>query len=47
MLVFLGTLTAQVINDANLRLDIEVPSPKYTSISVAMDEFLKENHKRK
>ena len=43
----LGTSTAQAIKDANLRLDIEVPSPKYTSISVAMDEFLKENHKRK
>lgn len=43
----LGSSTAQAIKDANLRLDIEVPSPKYTSISVAMDEFLKENHKRK
>lgn len=43
----LGASTAQAVKDANLRLDIEVPSPKYTSIYVAMDDFLKENHKRK
>lgn len=43
----LGTVTAQAIKDAGLRVDIEVPSPKYTSLSVAVDDFIKENHKRK
>lgn len=43
----LGSATAQSIRDAGLRVDIEVPSPKYTSLSVAVDDFLKENHKRR
>ena len=43
----LGSATAQAVRDADLRLDIEVPSPKYTSLSVALDDFIKENHKRK
>lgn len=43
----LGSATAQAVKDAGLRLDIEVPSPKYTSLSIALDAFLKENHKRR
>ena len=43
----LGSATAQAVRDAGLRLDIEVPSPKYTSLSVALDDYIKENHKRK
>ncbi len=43
----LGAATAQSVKDAGLRLDIEVPSPKYSSLSVAVDDFLKENHKRR
>lgn len=43
----LGAATAQSIRDEGFRVDIEVPSPKYTSLSVAVDDFLKENHKRR
>lgn len=43
----LGSATAQAVKNAGLRLDIEVPSPKYTSLSTALDAFLKENHKRR
>ena len=43
----LGSATAQAVRDAGLKLDVEVPSPKYTSLSVALDDFIKENHKRK
>ena len=43
----LGATTAQAAKEANLRVDIEVPSPKYTSMTVAVDDFIKENHKRR
>lgn len=43
----LGGTTAQAAKEANLRVDIEVPSPKYTSLTVAVDDFIKENHKRR
>lgn len=43
----LGTNTAAAIRNAGLRLDIEVPSPQFTSITMALDAFLKENNKRK
>ena len=43
----LGPKTAQAAKEANLRVDIEVPSPKYTSLTVAVDDFIKENHKRR
>lgn len=46
ILATLGTSTAQAAKDAGFRVDIEVPSPQYTSISAAMDDFLHENHKR-
>ncbi|MBR1630785.1 MAG: uroporphyrinogen-III synthase [Paludibacteraceae bacterium] len=42
----LGSNTAAAIKNAGLRLDIEVPSEKFKSISEAIDAFLKENHKR-
>ncbi len=42
----LGAKTAQAIRDAKLRLDIEVPTPQYTSMTMALDAFLKENHKK-
>ncbi len=42
-----GKLTAQAINDAGLRLDIEVPNEKYTSLPEAVEDFVKENHKRR
>ena len=43
----LGPTTAAAAREANLRIDIEVPSPKYTSMTVAVDDFIKENHKRR
>ena len=43
----LGSATAQAVRDAGLRLDVEVPSPKYTPLSVALDDFMKDNHMRK
>ena len=43
----LGPTTAAAAREANLRIDIEVPSPKYTSLTVAVDDFIKENHKRR
>lgn len=42
----LGETTAQAVKDANLRLDIEVPTPKFPSMTMAIDAYLKENHKR-
>ena len=41
-----GPSTAQALRDAGLRIDIETPSPEYPSITTAIDDFLKENHKR-
>ncbi len=43
----LGANTTQAAKDAGMRVDIEVPSPKYTSLAVAVDDFIKENHKRR
>lgn len=43
----LGAATAQAAQEAGLRVDIPVPSPQYSSLSVAVDAFLKENHKRR
>ncbi|MGM9806195.1 MAG: uroporphyrinogen-III synthase [Candidatus Aphodosoma sp.] len=43
----LGTATAQAATEAGLRVDIPVPSPQYTSMSVAVDAYIKENHKRR
>ena len=42
----LGANTAQAAREAGLRLDIEVPSPQYPSMTMAIDAYLKENHKR-
>lgn len=42
-----GKLTAQAIRDAGLRLDIDVPNEKYSSLPPAVDDWIKENHKRR
>ncbi len=42
----LGAATAQAVRNANLRLDIEVPSPQYPSMTMALDAYIKENHKK-
>lgn len=38
-----GATTAQAVRDANLRIDIEVPLPGVPSMTMAIDNFLKEN----
>lgn len=43
----LGAATAQAATEAGLRVDIPVPSPQYSSLSVAVDAYIKENHKRR
>lgn len=47
MIGCLGSNTAAAVRNAGLRLDLEVPSPQFTSITMALDALLKENHKRK
>ncbi len=41
-----GAATAKAISDEGLRLDCEAPTPEYPSMSMALDAFLKENHKK-
>ena len=41
----LGASTAQSIKDAGFRVDLEVPSKKFSSMSVALDDFIKQNRK--
>ncbi|GHV44239.1 uroporphyrinogen III methyltransferase [Bacteroidia bacterium] len=41
-----GATTAQAIRDAGFRLDLEVPTPEFPSMTAALDNFLKENTKR-
>ena len=41
----LGASTAQSIKDAGFRVDLEVPNPNFSSMSVALDDFLKQNRK--
>lgn len=41
-----GATTAQAVRDAGLRLDIEAPLPGVPSMTMALDNFLKENNKK-
>ncbi|MDR2684930.1 MAG: uroporphyrinogen-III synthase [Prevotellaceae bacterium] len=41
----LGAATAQAIRDAGLRVDLEVPNPTFSSLSMALDDFIKQNQK--
>lgn len=40
-----GKSTALAIEEAGLKLDLEVPQPKFSSMTTALDFFIKENHK--
>jgi len=42
-----GAATAQAIKDAGLRLDLEAPAPGIPSMTMALDNFLKKNLKKK
>ena len=41
-----GASTAQAVRDAGLRLDLEVPVPGVPSMTMALENFLKENNKK-
>lgn len=41
-----GATTAQAVRDAGLRLDLEVPMPGAPSMTMALDNFLKEMNKK-
>ncbi|MDO5523550.1 MAG: uroporphyrinogen-III synthase [Bacteroidia bacterium] len=41
-----GRATAKLIEDEELRLDCEAPTPEYPSMTMALEAFLKENHKK-
>ena len=41
-----GPPTAQAVRDAGLRLDLEAPKPGVPSMTMALDNFLKENTKK-
>ncbi len=41
-----GATTAQAVRDANLRIDIEAPLPGIPSMTMAIENFLKENIKK-
>jgi uroporphyrinogen-III synthase len=40
-----GKNTALAVEEAGLTLDLEVPQPKFSSMTTALDFFIKENHK--
>ncbi len=42
-----GATTAKAVNDANLRLDLAVPTPTCPSMAMALFQYIKENHKTK
>ena len=42
-----GASTAKSVRDAGLRLDCEAPLPGITSMTAALEAFIKENHKSK
>ena len=41
-----GKTTAQAVHDAKLRLDLEAPTPNVPSMTMALENFLKENSKK-
>jgi uroporphyrinogen-III synthase len=40
-----GPTTAMEIRESGLRLDLEAPTPEFPSMTMALDAFIKENHK--
>ena len=41
-----GTSTAKAVQEAGLRLDIQAPNPKAPSMTMALEQYLKENGKK-
>lgn len=42
-----GSSTAKAVKEAGLKLDCEAPQPEYPSMTAALEQFIKENHKQK
>lgn len=42
-----GAATKKTLEDAGLRLDCEAPLPEFPSMTAALENFIKENHKKK
>lgn len=42
-----GSATAKAVKDSGLRLDCEAPLPGLTSMTAAVEAYVKENHKKK
>lgn len=42
-----GSSTAKAVQEAGLRLDIQVPNPKAPSMAMALDQFITEHNKKK
>ena len=40
-----GPTTVHAVKEAGLRLDMEVPTPEFPSMTAALEHFIKENHK--
>jgi uroporphyrinogen-III synthase len=41
-----GPTTAEAVKEAGLRLDIEAPNPKAPSMTMALEQFIKQNNKK-
>lgn len=41
-----GPTTAKAVENHGLRLDVKVPTPKYTSMTMALDHFITEKNKK-
>lgn len=41
----LGTAAAQAIKDSGFRVDLEVPNPQFSSITLALEDFIQKNQK--
>lgn len=41
-----GSTTAKAVKDAGLTLHCEAPRPEYPSMTAALEDFIKENHKK-
>lgn len=41
----LGASAAQAIREAGFRVDLEVPNPQFSSITLALEDFIQKNHK--
>ncbi|MDR1543277.1 MAG: uroporphyrinogen-III synthase [Prevotellaceae bacterium] len=43
----LGATAAAAVRNAGFRVNLEVPNPQFSSLSMALDDFIKQNHKKR